>query len=220
MESLDGEAVLYNPKLGSVHRFDSATLVVWLGCDGCRTLEGVAAMLCVQDEMSAREARTFVEQVVVELVARDLVVVKEGAKPTTGQSPTGKTAWRLDDRATPRSLTRQASDSVLSRRELLSGGASRLALASPVISTFFATGAYASGASASGAFGTDANGGCKTILYSCAVNADCCEDPVKTTCENNDPGPGKHCCAQANEACTSDEECCGNKTCQSSTCQN
>lgn len=219
MEYLDGEAVLYSPELGSVHRFDARTLVVWKGCNGCHTLAEIVAMLSTQSEMSACETEEFVEQVVVELVARDLVVVKGGAEPNAGQSPTGKTAWTPDDRAIPTSLTSQGSDRVLSRRELLTGGASRLVLGAPVISSFFATGAYASGLSASGALGTDSGGACKNILYSCSNQNDCCNDVAARGCENN-AGPGKHCCIKIDDACASDEECCNNRSCTAGTCQN
>ena len=64
----------------------------------------------------------------------------------------------------------------------------RTVLAAPLISTFFATGAYASGPSFSAAYGTDGGGDCKNVGYSCTVDGDCCssaclfEDLGSLTC--------------------------------------
>ena len=38
VEELDGEAVIYDPICGAVHRFNDVVLFVWSGCDGTRTL--------------------------------------------------------------------------------------------------------------------------------------------------------------------------------------
>ncbi|MCH7885747.1 MAG: hypothetical protein IIC01_10915 [Planctomycetes bacterium] len=98
----------------------------------------------------------------------------------------------------------------LSRRELLSGGVTKAILAAPVISTFFATGAFASGPSASAAFGA---ADCKNVGYSCTVVGDCCEVSNNTDCE------GSSCCLNPGEAgCDSDADCCQGKTCSAGNC--
>ena len=101
----------------------------------------------------------------------------------------------------------------LSRRALLGSGVTKAVLAAPVISTFFAAGAYASGVSASAAFG---EGGCKTVGYSCRVPADCCEEGLENTdCEN-----GACCIRKLKTGCTTDDDCCSTATggCVDGTC--
>lgn len=207
---LDGEAVLFDPRHGAVHRFDALTLLVWNACDGSRAEEAVAALVVGGGGLTRDEALAGVEAVLAELRTRDLL---QSASDCRGDVAKTEPATVSKERQ-PRSPDAEAP----TRREALAGGAFQMLVAAPVISTFFAAGAFASGPSYSQAFGTDAGGGCKTVLYSCAVNNDCCEDPVKTACENNVPAPGKHCCIQANEACTTDAECCANKVCPAGTC--
>ena len=102
----------------------------------------------------------------------------------------------------------------LSRRELLSGGVTKAILAAPVISTFFATGAFASGPSASAAFG---EGECKNTGYSCVVKQDCCQGgPINHECE------AATCCLKKNvSGCVTDDDCCAEATsgCIAGTCE-
>lgn len=190
VEVLDGEAVLYDPVLGAVHRFDASTFQVWQACDGQRNIVDITCLLAQQRAIPYCDAREYVERVLEELRTRGLL-----------------SSGRSDDLASG-----QERRGTLSRRELLSGGATKLALAAPVISTFFATGAYASGPSASGAFG---DAGCKTVGYSCSVQGDCCENNNDTDCE------GGSCCFNPGEmGCTVDADCCQAKLCVSGTCAN
>lgn len=207
---LDDEAVLYDPRHGAVHRVTAATLRVWDACDRARTVDDLARS--VHDEWSGtlQEARRDVGLITTELFVRDLLeVVRDGSS--------GASAVSLTDEAMAGHASRVPM--TITRRAAMGIGAAKVCLVAPVVSTFFAGGVYASGPSGSAAFGVDANGGCKTVLYSCAVNTDCCEDPLKTACENNVPGPGRHCCIQTNEPCTADVECCNNKLCTAGTCQ-
>ena len=93
----------------------------------------------------------------------------------------------------------------LSRRELLGSGLPKLVFIPPVISTFFAVGAYASGGS--GLVSWD----CKFVGFSCIVQADCCESPDDTDCQAG------ACCTKIGMDCTVDAECCSNN-CLGSLC--
>ena len=41
LEELDGEAILYDPRYGAVHRFNAVTLFVWDLCDGSHTMTDI-----------------------------------------------------------------------------------------------------------------------------------------------------------------------------------
>lgn len=215
LEELDGAAILYDPRYGAMHRFNAVTLFVWDLCDGSHTMTNIVQRLMQMCEVHPDEALDSVHRVIAELRTLDLLQV---APP----DPINKTKAAWWTKAPPTPFAPSASPTMdrpgslrLSRRELLGSGMGKLMFVAPVISTFFAAGAYASGPSASAAFSTDANGGCKTIGYSCAVNNDCCEDPIKTKCDIDST-----CCIQLNEAgCTTLDDCCNPaSSCTAGTC--
>lgn len=124
VESLDGEAVLYDPSLGAVHRFDATTLTVWEACDGSRTMEEIANLLRLDHDLDRNSALSHAERAVAALISLDLLA---NTKTEIRPDKTQRMVPRVD-----------ASPGSLSRRELLSGGATKLVLAGPVVSTFFA----------------------------------------------------------------------------------
>ena len=180
LEELDGEAIVYDPRYGAVHRFNAVTLFVWDLCDGSHTMTDIAQRLTQLSEVATDEALEHVQRVIAELGILELV---EGAPVeamnkrkvpwwTKAPEPIASFAPPTLDRPGPLRL---------SRRELLGSGMGKMIFVAPVISTFFAAGAYASGPSASAAFG---DGGCKNVGYSCAVDEDCCtNDCIAETCQ-------------------------------------
>ena len=226
VEELDGEAVLYDPRTGAVHRFNATTFMVWKACDGTQRPHDLALGLMEDFSVSASEALRVVRQAIEQLTEKELLVEEPCAPGTTdgGEAlPFAVSEMEVGDgggnaiqealKAIPSAESAaEAGAHGVSRRELLGGGITTAIIAAPVISTFFAAGAYASGPSASGAYGI---GGCKTIGYSCVVNGDCCESGTKTACQE-----GK-CCVQHNESgCMGDETCCNaNDVCIGGVCQ-
>ena len=191
VHELDDEAVLYDERSGAVHRFNQTALAVWKACDGSRNISELSRDLAKRYALGSEQAHTEVENVIRNFEAKSLL--NASCKPAT-----------------------QPASRLPSRREVLRGGTAKLIYTAPLISTFIASGACASGPSASGAFGTDDNGGCKEVGYSCGVNNDCCQDPAKTKCDSQ----SNSCCCQHNESCcTLDTECCNsNDTCNAGTC--
>jgi hypothetical protein len=215
VEELDGEAVLYDPRTGAVHRFNATTFIVWKACDGMRRPHDLALELMEDFSVSASEALRVVRQAIDQLREKELLVEGPCEPGGTGDeaAPDRReitVSANQIDALCPEASVATGGHGV-SRRELLGGGITTAIIAAPVISTFFAAGAYASGPSASGAYGP---GGCKTIGYSCAINTDCCEPDTKTACQE-----GK-CCVQPNESgCRGDDDCCNaNDQCIGGTC--
>ena len=212
LEELDGEAILYDPRYGAIHRFNAATLFVWDMCDGSQAVEDMAHQLTQLSKVAPDKAMESVQRVISELRILDLL---EGAPA----EPMNKAMVACWTESPPEQPARSAQPEVaetqplrLSRRQLLGCGVTKIVFVAPVISTCFATGAYASGPSASAAFG---DGGCKNISYSCAVNADCCEAGTKTACQDGT------CCVQHNQTgCSSDDDCCNAPdVCNAGTCE-
>lgn len=215
-EVLDGGAVIYDPLWGSVHRLNTVTLCVWDACNGLRTAREIGRGLVDEGMVEAGAARAAVANVLAELRRRKLLQDGRGASvqrspgnavPITdaahGNSGSRQGQTAAAKRKAGHERPNQSARSALSRRQLLGGGMGTAVLAAPVISTFFATGAYASGPSASGAFGDD----CKNVGYSCSVAGDCCDGGSVTDCE------GSECCINVNNSgCTSDGDCCSNAT--------
>lgn len=183
VEELDAEAVVHHSRNGAVHRLDAITFFIWSSCDGTRTLEELAGDVARHFSAAQAEAASVVESAVESAVAqlRDKQLL-EGDTATSG-------------------VFTGPIDRGFSRREMLRGGFGRAMLAAPIISTFFAVGAYASGPSASGAFGP---GGCKESQYSCFVDTDCCQAPATRLCESGS------CCVKLNQVCNSNADCCAN----------
>lgn len=190
IEEIDGEAIIYDPHNGAVHRFNETTFFIWNGCDGSQTPTDIARALSQAYAIDGDQAASHVHDTIERFRDRELLSVEQSA-----------TLFSRD--VQPRQVidfTACDDSRGLSRREFIEGGVTKAVLAAPVISTFFAAGAFASGPSASAAFGT---GGCKNIGYSCAVAGDCCDNPSVTDCE------GGTCCIQVNKTgCVNDSQCC------------
>lgn len=205
LEELDGEANLYDPRYGAVHRFNAVTLFVWDLCDGSHTVRDIAKTLTKLFDVQPDEALESVERVIAELRTLDLV---QGAPvepmnkrhvPWWTKAPPEPAASSVLPPAGPTEELR------LSRRQLLRGGVTKLVFVAPVISTFFAAGAYASSPDPS-AFGA---GGCKNLTFSCVVNTDCCDNDDCLACRTQFGGGIDVCCIRKNCAgCTTDAECC------------
>jgi hypothetical protein len=225
IEGLDGEAVVYDPRDGAVHRFNATTFFVWNACDGLRSANDIAAGVVEHYSVGAGEALEVVHRVIAKLDEKGLLQAESSGsadeantmKPgpeyaTVDQQDRSMKAERTDSTLPAADPTETASQG-LSRRALLGSSVTKAALAAPVISTFFAAGAYASGPSASGAFG---DGGCKTVGYSCAVPADCCLEGT----ENTDCEDGVCCIRKGKTGCTTDDDCCSTATggCVGGTC--
>lgn len=222
-EELDGEAVLYDPRSGAVHRFNATTLLVWNACDGSHATRDIAHSLTEEGSIDWDDACAVVERAITELKRQDLLQSAVPGAATglcvDGRPDTNRDAEDLRARKkAERGAVGSRGDSArsrsparpLSRRELLRGGTGKLILAAPLISTFFAAGAYASGPSASKAFGP---GGCKEGGYSCTVNSDCCENECTGGICQEDPT-----CQGVGEICFVDEDCCSDD-CDLGVCQ-
>ena len=210
VEELDGEAVLYDPRYGAVHRFNTVTLFVWDMCDGSHTTADIATRLTKVCEVHPDEALDSVQRVIAELSILELV---EGA-PVEPISESNVPWWTKAPSEPVASSSPPTVDRPgplrLSRRELLRGGVTKLIFVAPVISTFFAAGAYASGLSASAAFGA---GDCKNAGYSCTVDGDCCDNDCNAGICQEDPA-----CQGVGEICFVDEDCCSDD-CDQGVCQ-
>jgi hypothetical protein len=228
MEEMDGEAVLYDPRTGAVHQFNATTFVVWKACGGMQTAEDIARELMKHGSVNAAQALRVVREAIGQLDEKELLVesgwlpsaaensetVSLAASPTQVQNTAD--AFGLDRQESPPTRKPIPGHGV-SRRELLGGGITKAMLAAPVISTFFAAGAYASGPSASAAFGA---GGCKTVGYSCAVTNDCCGGASLRRCQTMG-GPRTVCCVKKNSpGCVTAADCCdAGDVCVAGTCQ-
>lgn len=197
VEVLDGEVVLYDRELGAVHRLDALALAVWNECIQSRSVDAIASALSKQQGSDVDAMRARVKQAVTALLCRGLLPADwQNASSDAGKNKTRQhvpvRALASDEVADANRYALSVMDETLAaisqapmhtRRDVLKGGATKMIVTAPVISTFFATGAFASGPSASAAFGV---GNCKNIGYSCAVNGDCCADAtggcVANTC--------------------------------------
>jgi hypothetical protein len=221
VEELDGEAVVYDPRNGAVHRLNATSFFVWSVCDGLHAPNDIAASVEERYSIDKDEALSVVGSVVAQLFEKDLLYdecdgERDASSHTTNRAELVSRVGRVDApgqamaaggsaRTLPTVTQPEAAIRAPSRREILGGGVTKAVLAAPVISTFFAAGAYASGPSGSAAFGPD---GCKTVGYSCTINADCCESGATTACQDQG-GPTKSCCVQHNRSgCTVDNDCC------------
>ncbi len=66
LEELDGEAVLYDPRYGALHRFNAVTLFVWDLCDGSHTMADIARRLTQLCEVEPDEALDNVQRATAE----------------------------------------------------------------------------------------------------------------------------------------------------------
>jgi hypothetical protein len=222
LEELDGEAVLCDPHTGAVHRFNATTFFVWNACDGSQTPHDVALALADHYGISADDAVKIVGCAIAQLNDRDLLLRKFPDSHDAASSglercgiaetPHAITGASRATSADALSAATPKADGGPSRRELLSSGVTKAVFAAPVISTFFAAGAYASGPSASAAFGV---GGCKQLGYSCVANEDCCLGNPDGQCYS------EVCCVKSGkDGCVKDTDCCNypGHTCIGGTC--
>ena len=215
VEELDGEAVLYDPRNGSVHRFNATTLMIWNGCSGSQTPKDIAAGLVGPHSIPVDEALKVVDSVIAELEDRDLLhqhcVVADQQLLSSVSAHAEPLRQRISTKS-PACNVQQAdatetADRGISRRELLSCGVTKGVLAAPVISTFFAAGAFASGGLPNGASFDLA---CADLGSACVVIDDCCDyNGFQLECDTSTCGPGKCCCVKATDGpCTTDADCC------------
>ena len=174
LEELDGEAVLYDLRYGAVHRFNAVTLFVWDLCDGSHTMADIAHRLTQLCEVEPDEALDNVQRAIAELRTLDLLQaapvkpMNETTAPWWTKAPEPVASFVAPTEGPPEELR-------LSRRQLLRGGATnvtKLIFVAPVISTFFAAGAYASHPNPSGASVAP----CQQMGELCLVDEDCCSD--------------------------------------------
>ena len=216
LEELDGDAVLYDPRCGAVHRFDALTLFVWDACDGSHSAPDISRAVTAAYDVDTDEALGHVEELIAGFCTRDLLAngcaaiakapteQREGATMQAVAERSGAATAARPSEDTSACVSRSASHrSILSRRAVLRGGATKLAFAAPVISTFFARPAYASNP-IHPAWSAFVAGGCKNVGYSCTTHADCCGGGL-----NNTKCLGHTCCLQSvKSGCYRDTDCC------------
>ncbi len=216
-EQLDGEAILYDPSSGAVHRLSVVGLVVWEACDGTNTIKELAQVVTERFDILHLEACREIARTVSHLDVLGLLVPT--ARPDVAIDAVGSASSVDQVTESPADFharTEQAKAVVdptylrppsrvgLSRRAMLTRSTTKMLLAPPIISTFFATGAYASGPSASAAFDGAGN---KNVGYSCTVDTDCSgNDPEQNTlCWE----ATKTCCIKKQKTgCVTDADCC------------
>lgn len=206
VEELDGEAILYDPRYGAVHRFNAVTLFVWDLCDGLHTIVEISQCLTQVCEVDPDEGLDSVQRVIAELQTLDLLQGTSAEQVHKTKSPWWTKAPPV--RAASVVLSHQVGPerARLSRRELLRGSVTKLVFIAPVISTFFATGAYASGVGSAD---------CRPINFSCTVTEDCCDFGAQVKCDTDDK-----CCIKKNRTgCVADEDCCIGDVCNAGTCE-
>ena len=177
-EELDGEAVLFDPRWGGVHRFDGLTLFVWNACDGSHSAADITREVIATYNVDADEAFGHVEQLIAGFCTRDLLAnscataartpaahVEKATIRAAAEHAGADIAVRTLERLAVRVGRRFSSPDLLSRRAVLRDGAKKVAFSAPVIVTFLARPAYASNPihPLVSAFGA---GGCKNPGYS------------------------------------------------------
>ena len=194
VHELDGEAVIFDPLNGALHRLDAAAWSIWQRCDGTHSKKSIAKHFATCRGVDLDEAAAIVNETLGTFAAQELLQGGVDVDPESGDSTPVETSVADSEWLHP------------TRRDVLRGGAAKIVLAAPVVSTFFVRPAYASTVSPHGA------GGCKNLGFSCAGNQDCC-NPITTACQNNT------CCVETNQpGCQKDEDCCGGDECIAGTC--
>ena len=216
LEELDGEAVLYDARHGAVHRFNVTTLMIWNGCSGSQTPKDIATGLVGDHSIPVDEALKVVDSVIAQLHNRDLLhqhyavpyqqslsSVAAHAEPPRQRMSTKSSAGRV-----PQGDATETAGRRISRRELLSSGVIKGVIAAPVISTFFAAGAFASGPGLPD--GGSFDPACADLGSPCTEISDCCDySGFQLGCDTSTCGPGKCCCVKATDGpCTIDSDCC------------
>lgn len=73
LEDFDGEAVLYDPRYGAIHRFNVVTSFVWDLCDRSHTMTDIVQRLMQLGEVDPDEALDSVQRVIAELSTLNLL---------------------------------------------------------------------------------------------------------------------------------------------------
>jgi hypothetical protein len=218
---LDAEAVVYDPRNGAVHRFNTTTFLVWSLCDGSHTPRDIAVTVGEHHSIDEPNALRVVGSAIAQLQEKGLLHDEPGADarstdPTeffSGAVPAHEPGrvMAADDTglAPPVHAETDTRAQGPSRRDVLGGGVTKAMLAAPVISTFFAAGAYASGVGSAD---------CRPVNYSCTTTSDCCADASEQKCDTT--GDGRCCIKQGRSGCVADEDCCGGDICELGTCVN
>ena len=195
VHELGGEAVIFDPVNGALHRLDAAAWSIWQRCDGTHSVESIAKRFATCRGVGLDDAAAVVNKTLGTFAAQELLRGGVDVDSDLGESPPVKSS---------------VANSALhpTRRDVLRGGAAKIVLAAPIISTFFVRPAYASTVSPHGA------GGCKNVGFSCAQNQDCCgNETLQTACQDS------ACCVETNQpGCQKDEDCCGGDECIAGTC--
>ena len=222
-EELDGEAVVFDPQCGGVHRFNAATLLVWELCDGAHTATAIADAVAARYAIDPNDARVYIERVVEQFRERGLVdqswpQVSNVASSSAAQGQTADS----EDTARQATGTDQCSPALRpaqprgpTRREVLGGGVAKLVFVAPVISSFCAARAYANASNPIHPGSPTGLGGCKNVGYSCVWSSDCCDGVGDNRCIDN------VCCVRPGKSgCVFDEDCCDfpTDTCNAGTC--
>ncbi len=195
VHELDGEAGIFDPLNGALHRRDAAAWSIWQRCDGTHSVESIAKRFATCRGVGLDEAAAVVNKTLGTFAAQELLRGGVDVDSDLCESPPVESS---------------VANSALhpTRRDVLRSSAARIALAAPIVSTFFVRPAYASTVSPHGA------GGCKNVGFSCAQQQDCCgNETLQTACQNS------ACCIDTNQSgCQKDEDCCGGDTCIAGTC--
>ena len=137
-DELDDEAVLFDPRLGSVHRFNAMTLFIWQRCDGAHAAHALAEAVAERYAIDTQQALLQVERVLSEF---DELGLLDHSPRAPDPSP-----WRGP-----------------TRRAVLGVGMAKLVFVAPVISTFWAASAYANASNPIHPGSPLGGGGCKNV---------------------------------------------------------
>jgi hypothetical protein len=205
LEELDGEALVYDPTCGAVHRFNGIVLFVWTVCDGTRNTAQIIDLVTNSYSTEWNEAEEHVKRVLAEF--HSLGLLQLGTTPPSDISNSSIHYSGPDAKHHPPAYT-------ISRRRVLSGGVGMIVIAPPVISTFFASGSSAAASNPiNPGYSPTGPGGCANPGYSCITALDCC-NTLQSNCQ-----AGK-CCIQVNQTgCFVDSDCCSGLTCYAGTCE-
>lgn len=223
VRELDGEAIIYDQRYGTVHHFSELALLVWKKFDGTKTEEEIAEQAAQAKVVDAAKALTAIRQILRQFTKWHLLQTPAPSSQADYPECRTQTTTEKDviDTAHP-AATQELRASMgmdsdvasdvpnYSRRELLAGGALKLLFVPPLVSSFIPSGAYASGGN--GLFSYD----CKLNRFSCAVDADCCQDPAVQQCKSSE------CCIPKDQGpCDTDAECCteASNGCDAGTCR-
>ena len=72
LEEFDGEAVLYDPQYGAIHRLNVLTWFVWDLCDGSHTMTDIVQRLTQLCHIDPDEALDSVQRAIAELSTLNL----------------------------------------------------------------------------------------------------------------------------------------------------